>query len=100
MFFRRNANPLLDTRVYEAELPDCKGVAISANTVVTSLLNNCLDDGHDLMLFKYMLDHKYDTRKVQRYDAFVKRNGYNSDRKKTTIGWQLLVECFNGTMMW
>ena len=57
---RRNANPLLDTCVYEAEFHDGEGVAISANNAATILFNNFSDDGHNLMLFKSLLDHKSD----------------------------------------
>ena len=88
----RNANPFLDTRVYEAEFPDVEGVAISANTMATSLFDNYLYDGHDLMLFRSLLDHKSDMMEFQRDDAFVKCNGSNSKRKNTTRVWQLIVE--------
>ena len=37
---------------------------------------------------------------VQRDYVFVKRNGSNSERKKTTRGWQPLFECLDRTMMW
>ena len=97
---KRIANTFLNTRVYEAEFPDVKGVAISADTVTTSLFGKCLYDEHDLMLFKSLLDHKSDMTEFQRYDAFVKRNGSNSERKKTNRGWQLLFEWFDGTMTW
>ena len=75
---KRNANPLLDTRVYEAELPDGKGIANLANTAATSLFDNCSYDGNNLMLYKYILNHKSNMRAVQRYDVFVKHNGSNS----------------------
>ena len=97
---RRNANPLLDTRLYETEFPDGKVVSISDDTAATSLFDNSSDDGHYLMLFKSLLDHKSNTTSVQRDDVFVKRNGSNSERKKTTRGWQLLVEWFDRTLMW
>ena len=84
---RRNANPFLDTRVYEAEFPDGEGFAISANTTATILFNNCSYDGHNLMQFISLLDHKSDMKSVQRDDAFVKRNVSKSERKKTTRGW-------------
>ena len=89
---RRNANPLLDTRAYEAELPGGEGVAFLANTMATRLLDICSYDGHNLMLFRSLLDHKSDMTEVQRDDAFVKRNGSNSERKNTTRGWELIVE--------
>ena len=89
---RRNANTFLDTRIYEAEFPDGKGVVISANTAATILLDNSLYYGHDLMIFRSLLGHKSDIKAVQRDDAFVKRNGPNSKRKNTTRGWKLLVE--------
>ena len=88
---KRIANTFLNTRVYEAEFPDGEGVVISANTTATSLFDNCSYNGHHLMLFRYLLDHKSDMTEFQRDEAFMKRNGSNSDRKKTTRGWQLLV---------
>ena len=75
---RRNANPFLDTRVYEGEFPYGEGIAILANTASTSLFGNCLDDGQNLMIFKSLLDHKSDMTGVQRDDGFLKHNGSNS----------------------
>ena len=57
---RRSANPFLDNHVYEAEFPDGEGLEISANNATTSLFDNCLYDGHDLMLFRYLMDQKSD----------------------------------------
>ena len=89
---------MLDIHIYEAEFHDGKGFAISSDTGATSLFNNCSYDGHDLMLFISILDHKSNMIAFQRDDTFVNRNGSNCNRKKTTRGWQLLVECFVGTM--
>ena len=83
---RRNANPFLDTRVYEAEFPDGEDITISGKTAATSLFDNCSYDGHNLILFRSLMDHKSDMTAVQIDDAFVKGNGSNSERKKTTIG--------------
>ena len=95
---RRNANPFLDTRVHESEFPEDEGVTIFSTTAATSLFDNCLYYGKDLMLFRSLLYHKSDMMSVQRVDAFMKRNGSNSESKKTTRGWKILVEFFDGTM--
>ena len=61
---RRNANPFLDTHVYKADLPDGEGVIILANTAAISLIDNCLYDGNNLILFRSLLDHKSDMTAV------------------------------------
>ena len=61
---RKNANPFLDTHVYEAEFPDGEGIAILANTASTSLFDDCSDFGHYFMLFKSLLGHKSDMTEV------------------------------------
>ena len=64
------------------------------------MFDKCSYNGHNVILFRSLLDHKSDMNAFQINDGFMKSNSSNSKRKKTTRVWQLLVEWFDRTMTW
>ena len=100
---KRNNNPLLDTRSYEACFPDGSIVDVAANTVASSLMDNCDEFGNEFRMMRSILDHKTDGTEVPKEDGWIRRKSESSqprERRKTTKGWFLLVEWVDGTETW
>ena len=98
---RRNNNPLLDTRVYEARFPDGEAIEVAANVVAESLFRVCDSDGNEFLLIKEILDHKSDETAVPESDGWIKRKENRPpERRKTTKGWHLLIEWADGHVSW
>ena len=47
-----NANPILDTRVYEAVFSDKEGLEISSNQVAESIITSCDSEGSEFIIFR------------------------------------------------
>jgi hypothetical protein len=93
-------NPLFDTREYTVEFPDGSTAEYQANIIAENLFSQADSEGKQYMILKEICDHKKDGRAIQIADGFtVSKNG-NKVPKKTTIGWQLLVEWKDGSTDW
>jgi hypothetical protein len=100
---KRDNNPLLDTRSYEACFPDGSIVDVAANTVASSLMDNCDEFGNEFRMMRSILDHKTDGTEVPKEDGWIRRKSEGSqprERRKTTKGWFLLIEWVDGTETW
>ena len=92
-----NRNPLLDTREYEVEFPDGSIDVLSANTIAESIYSQVDDEGRSFAILSGIVDHRKDNTAVHIDDGKVP--GTNKWRR-TTKGWQLLVEWKDGTSDW
>lgn len=97
----RNANPILDTRVYEVEFPDGSTDAFSANIIAENLFSQIDDEGHAYQILKEITDHrKDDLTAIPKDDGFFITKSGRKQARHTTIGWELLVEWKDGTTSW
>ena len=94
-----NANPILDTRVYQVEFPDGGVKEFSANAIAENMYAMCDADGHQHMLFDSIVADMVDENAVQKGDRFVIKNGKRY-RRRTTIGWKLCVRWKDGSTSW
>ena len=97
---QKNTNPLLDTRVYTADIHDRDTINITANTSANSIFQNCDTDGNVTLLFKYILDHKSSEKDVRKSKVCITYKNQDPERKKTTIGWQLLIKWAGVILTW
>ena len=94
---RSHTNPLLDSREYEVEFPDGSVDVLTANAIAEALYSQVDEEGRSYSVFSEIVDHRKDGNAVAADDAFIP--GTNR-RRRTTKGWQLLVESKHGTVDW
>jgi hypothetical protein len=97
---RRNDNFLLDTRRYEVELEDGTTEEFYANVIAENLFSQVDSEGNQYVLMKEISDHRRDKSAVPISDGWVEMKNGRRFRKKTTRGWQLLVEWKEGGSDW
>jgi len=96
----RNENPVLDTREYAVEFEDGETSTYQANLVLEHLHASVDEHSMLLQLMTGVIDHRSDGRAVRKDDGFIKSESGNSVPRKTTVGWDLLIEWKDGTTSW
>jgi hypothetical protein len=97
---RYHKNPIFDTRAYLVELADGTVDEYTANVIAENLYSQVDDEGHSHLLMNEITDHRKDGTALDQQNGFtVSRNG-NQVPKRTTRGWQLLVEWKDGSSDW
>jgi hypothetical protein len=92
-----NDNPLLDTREYVIEYEDGTMDVLTSNLIAESMYSRINADGHELMLLREIMDHKFDKDLLSKDDMVIP--GSQSVRKQTK-GCKLLVGWKDGTTSW
>ena len=97
---KANDNPILDTRLYEVEYLDGRTASMSANAIASNMFAQVDDHGNSLILFDSIIDHRADGTEVKPDDAFITTANGGRKRKKTTRGWEILVQWKDGSTTW
>ena len=97
---RRNANPLLDTRLYEVEFPDGSTEAVTANLIAENLFAQVDAEGRSYSVIKDIVDHRKNGHALSKDDGYITTNSGNRKPKRTTRGWDLLCELGDATTAW
>ncbi len=97
---RAHANPLLDTREYEVQLEDGTYDKYFANTIAENLWSQCDDEGREHLAFGEIIEHRKNARAVHIADGFDISSNGSRKPKKTTVGWELLIEFKDGSTKW
>lgn len=84
-----NANPILDTRLYEVEFDDGDHQEFMANNISQHLFDQIDDDGNITLLLEGIIDHRYDAPAVSRELGWVYMENNVRRRVVTTQGWDL-----------
>jgi hypothetical protein len=94
-----NANSMLDTMIYDIELPYCRSDEYTTHVIASNMYAQCDIKGRQHNLMEGIFDHKTDGHAVEPADMYIK---HGSKRKvsKTTKGWHLCAECKDGTTSW
>lgn len=94
-------NPILDSSVYEVQFSDGTTDEIAANVIAECMLSQVDVEGHHFQILKEISDHKKNWDAIPVSEGFHTRKGSTHKvPKKTTRGWQLLVEWKDGSMDW
>ena len=72
---KANANPLLDTRLYEVEFPDGDIREYAANVIAESIYSQVDDEGRHHLLLESLVDHYKDDTDVPMDDGYIISNG-------------------------
>jgi hypothetical protein len=96
---KANANPILDTRVYQVKYPDGDVAEYAANVIAENMYSQCDSEGNQFLLMKAIVDHRKDGHALEKADMWI-QVGSNKHKRKTTKGWHLCIEWRDGTTSW
>jgi hypothetical protein len=94
-----NENPYLDTSEYIIEYEDGTSDRMFANAIAENIYTQVDQEGRHFVLLKEISDHRKSDEAIPIKDGFVIVNGQRKP-KKTTKGWELLVEWKDGAVSW
>jgi hypothetical protein len=94
-----DANPLLDTQVYQVEFPDGSTEEYAANVIAENMYSQVDEEGRQFNILTELIGHCMNT------DAIGKSQGQFTVRGRThpictTKGWQLCVQWRDGSTSW
>jgi hypothetical protein len=97
---RSNANPILDSRVYEVMFPDGTTAEYSANVIAECMYSQVDNEGNQYLLLDSIIDWKKTDEAVDESNIWqVSFNG-NLHPRRTTKGWKLCVKWKDGSTSW
>ena len=96
---RHNANPILDTRMYEVEFPDGDVAAYTANIIAENLYSQVDEEGKQYLMLDCIVDHKSDGTATTKDGQWHTVNGRRC-LKRTTKGWKLCIQWIDGSTSW
>ena len=97
---RPHANPMMDMREYDVEYEDGTTDRYLANQIAENLWSQCDPEGRKHQVFTEIVDHRKDNSAVSIADGFEQGAHGHRKPKKTTRGWDLLVEFVDGSTDW
>jgi len=95
-----NANPILDTSIYEVEFDDGSTEAYLANIIAEHIYSQVDGEGYTQYMLNEIVDHKKDSMAVSKEDGLITTKAGRKLPKRTTIGWQFLCQWNDGTTSW
>ena len=95
-----NKNPILDSRMYEVEYQDGTKASLAANYIAENLFAQVDQEGNRHVLLDELIDYKVNGCEVKLQDAFITTGTGTRRRRETTIGWELLAQCKDGSTNW
>ena len=95
-----NANPILNTRVYDVMFPDGSIQQYAANIIAENLYSQVDDDGRRYMILDEIVDHRKTDEAVPVEDSFIENKYGKRTRRLTTKGWSFLVNWKDGRQSW
>ena len=95
-----NANPSHDTTMYKITYVDGDTAEVEANIIAKNMFNQIDSEDYHYQILKEIQDHYSDGSAIQRAEGFITSRSGNKIPKKTTRGWELLVEFKDGSYKW
>ena len=95
-----HSNPKLDTRMYEIEFQDGHMEAISANIIAENLFAQIDEEGHRIAVLDQIAGVRTDGTNIPESEAFITTNNGTQRRRKTTQGWEVLVQWKDKSTTW
>ena len=93
-------SPMLDTRLYEVELPDGSTKAVAANLITENLHSQIDAEGCSCAVIKEIVDHHTNSHALSKDDGFIEMPNGTHKPKRTTRGWEHLCELGDGATAW
>jgi len=93
-------NPILDTRVYQVQLPDGHVEEFSANIIAECIYSQLDNEGRQYVLIDSIIDHKTTDDKLPEEQLYQISHNGNIHQRRTTKGWQLCTLWKDGSTSW
>jgi len=94
-------NPILNSIIYEVELPDGQIKEYAANVIAENMLSQVDSEGNSTTLIQAIVDYKKDeATAVPKSDKWVITRRGQRRLRKSTAGWKLLVQWKDGSETW
>jgi hypothetical protein len=74
---KRNANPILDTREYEVEMPDGSVAEYAANVIAENLYSQVDSEGRQFLILSEITDHSKDASAISKDQGFQRSHNGN-----------------------
>jgi hypothetical protein len=97
---RANANPILDTRVYQVEFADGSSAEYAANVIAEAIYAQVDDEGRHHLVLEDVIDYRKSTDACRVEDMWITSKNGNKHRCLTTKGWDLCVQWKDGSTSW
>ena len=91
---------LFDTREYEVEFEDGHTERYRANIIAENMFAQVNEHGFHELLFDEIIDHRTDETAIPKSEGFVTSHNGNQVPKRTTRGWEVLVQFKDGSSEW
>ena len=96
-----HSNPLLDTRVYEVELPDGTYYNnYSANVLIKNIMANADDNGQTALMLEDIIGHRFNDDCVHETDRWYETSQGSRKHRITTKGCDINMLWKDGTSSW
>ena len=71
-----------------------------ANNIAENLWSQCDSEGRQFQVINEIIDHRTNERALTKENGYVMGRNRSRIAKKTTIGWEMLVEFNDGVQHW
>ena len=95
-----HTNPLFDTHEYKIEFTDGSHEKYTSNIIAENIFAQVDDEGHQFQIIDKITDHHKDNSAVPISDSMIQNANGMAKPKKTTRGWELLMQFKDGSMDW
>ena len=87
--------------IYDVEFPDGQVKEYAANIIAENMLTQVDSDGMSTTLMEAIVDHRRDDEKaLQHHDKYVQTKDGRRHLRKTTKGWELLINWKDKSESW
>ena len=94
-------NPSLNSLLYKVEFDDGLVREYAANIIAQNMLSQVDEDGLSLIQMDSIIDHRKDPDvAIAKEDGYVVTGKGSKKLRKTTLGWQLLIQWKDNTKSW
>ena len=97
---KRHHVTAFDTREFDIELEDGTQERILANRIAANIYSQVDDEGREHVQFSDIIDHRKDGTALTMENGYIEISEGHRKPKKTTRGWQVLVEWKDGSTTW
>jgi hypothetical protein len=97
---KSHTNPLLDTSEYIIKYDDGTSDRMFANSIAENIYAQVDEEGRQFIILKEIADHQTNSDAVTKEHGFITMPNGRRFPKKTTKGWDFLVEWKDGSSSW
>jgi hypothetical protein len=98
---KSNANPILDTRIYDVMFADGSTEQYAANVIADQMYSQVDSEGHSFAIMDEIIDHKKnESLAVSGDDQYIVSPNGRTTTRKTTKGWKLCVQWKDSSTSW